>query len=180
MVELLAADFPAATAYVMDAQALTLTPATFDVVVSSFVIHLLDDPAAAVASAFRVLAPGGRFAMTAGGTMPTGLSARLDALFLEFTAYLPPGGSIGQPVDAPSLLAGAGFTEVREEFASVAIPFPDNEMLWRWVMSHGYRAFVEDLPAKRCEEFRERVLDLPSDDRILRRTTGVWSGRKPA
>jgi 2-polyprenyl-3-methyl-5-hydroxy-6-metoxy-1,4-benzoquinol methylase len=28
--------------------------------------------------------------------------------------------------------------------------------------------------------FRARVLELPADERILRRTTGVWSGRKPA
>jgi SAM-dependent methyltransferase len=90
MAELLAADFPAVTAYVMDAQALALAPATFDLVVSSFVIHVLDDPAAGVAEAFRVLAPGGRFALTAGGRVaPGSLGERLDALFREFSAYLP-------------------------------------------------------------------------------------------
>jgi ubiquinone/menaquinone biosynthesis C-methylase UbiE len=179
MVERLRADFPAATAYVMDAQALALAPAGFDVVVSSFVIHVLDDPAAGVAEAFRVLAPGGRFVMTSGGKMPAGLSARLDALFLEFSAYLPSGGGMGRPLDAAEMLAGAGFAGLREEFASVAIPFADNEMLWRWALSHGYRAFIEDLPGARREEFRERVLALPSDDRVLRRTTGLWSGIKP-
>lgn len=123
-------------------------------------------------------APGGRFAMTAGGKMPEGLSARLDALFAEFAAYLPPGGSMGRPVDAAVLLAGAGFVDVREEFASVAIPFADHETLWRWALSHGYRAFIEDLPEARRAEFRERVLAPPGDERILRRTTGVSSGRK--
>lgn len=179
MVKRVGADFPGAAAYVMDAQALALAPGTFDVVVSSFVIHVLDDPAAGVAEAFRVLAPGGRFVMTAGGKLPAGLSARLDALFLEFSAYLPPGGSMGQPLDPAPMLAGAGFAALREEFASVAVPFGDNEMLWRWALSHGYRAFIDDLPEGRRAEFRERVLALPADDRVLRRTTGLWSGVKP-
>ena len=61
----------------------------------------------------------------------------------------------------------------------MAIEFADNATLWRWAMSHGYRAFIEDLPADRRDEFHQRVLELPGDDRILRRETGVWSGRKP-
>ncbi len=46
-------------------------------------------------------------------------------------------------------------------------------------MSHGYRAFVEDLPDDSRRDFRERVLAFPPDDRMLRRATGLWSGRKP-
>jgi hypothetical protein len=61
----------------------------------------------------------------------------------------------------------------------VAVPIADNETLWRWAMTHGYRAFIEDLPAEHRREFHRRVLDLPAADRTLRRVTGVWSGRKP-
>jgi len=64
MVSRLAAAFPAVEARVMDAQALGLATGSFDLVAASFVIHVLDDPAAGVAEAFRVLAPGGRFAFT--------------------------------------------------------------------------------------------------------------------
>jgi hypothetical protein len=60
----------------------------------------------------------------------------------------------------------------------VAVRFADNAVLWQWAMSHGYRAFIEDLPADRRDEFRVRMLELPLDDRVLRRATGVWSGRK--
>jgi len=70
--------------------------------------------------------------------------------------------------------------DLRHGSAEVAVAFPDNEVRWRWAMSHGHRAFIEDLPADRRREFRERVLALPEDDRVLRRTTGVWSGRKPS
>jgi hypothetical protein len=46
-------------------------------------------------------------------------------------------------------------------------------------MSHGYRAFVDDLPDEHRREFRARVLALPLGDGVLRRASGVWSGRKP-
>lgn len=194
MIERLAADYPAASTHVMDAQALRLPSDSFDLVASSFVIHVLDDPAAGVAEAHRVLAPGGRFAFTGGSAResnshrPRGnptiqapsLGGRLNALFEEFAAYLPPNGSMGQLVDAADLLEEAGFVDLQKDHAGVAITFPDNAMLWRWALSHGYRAFIEDLPHDRRREFRRRVMELPADDRVLRRTTGIWSGRKPA
>jgi ubiquinone/menaquinone biosynthesis C-methylase UbiE len=189
MVSHLAASYPAATAHVMDAEALSFPAGSFDLVTAAFVIHVLDDPAAGVAEAFSVLTPGGRFAFTgasARGGNAGAVSAQpplgglLDALFMEFTPHLPPGGSMGRPVDAAGLLTDAGFTDIREQRASVTIRFEDNEILWRWAMSHGYRAFIEDLPSDHRREFRQRVLDLSGHDGILLRTTGVWSGRKPA
>lgn len=188
MVERLRVEHPAAAAYVMDAESLAFADGSFDLVASAFVIHVLDDPAAAIAEAYRVLAPGGRFAFTGGSARTSGnaapapvssLGTRLNALFGEFAAYLPPGGSMGVPVDAADLLEEAGFANLREDRAEVAVTFADHAMLWRWAMTHGYRAFVEDLPDDRRHEFHQRVLDLPADDRTLRRTTGVWSGRKP-
>ncbi|WP_144126942.1 class I SAM-dependent methyltransferase [Catellatospora sichuanensis] len=193
MVEHLAADFPAARAYVMDVQALDLPSDSFDLAVSSFVIHVLDDPAAGVAEAYRVLAPGGRFVFTGGsartsnydrGVQPDPdafpLGRRLDALFQEFAVHLPPNGGMGRPVDAAVLLEEAGFVDLREDQAEVRIEFRDNATLWRWAMSHGYRAFIEDLPEEHHREFHRRVLELPAGDRVLRRVTGIWSGRKPA
>jgi ubiquinone/menaquinone biosynthesis C-methylase UbiE len=188
MVQHLAAAYPDAEVYIMDAQALTLADNSFDVVASSFVIHVLDDPAAGVAEAYRVLKPGGRFAFTGGSARSKGgpaapaadeLGVRLNELFGEFAAYLPPNGSMGTPVDAADLLDEAGFVDLREDFAEVAIPFPDTEALWRWSMTHGYRAFIEDLPDGRRAAFHDRVLALRAKDLILRRVSGVWSGRKP-
>lgn len=87
---------------------------------------------------------------------------------------------MGHLIDAAGLLEDAGFVDLRERHAAVAIPFADNATLWRWAMSHGYRAFVEDPPDDRRREFHQRVMELPLDDRILRRETGIWFGRKPA
>jgi ubiquinone/menaquinone biosynthesis C-methylase UbiE len=198
MVGRLAAAYPAVAAHVMDAQALAFPDGSFDLAASAFVVHLLDSPAAGVAEAYRVLAPGGRFAFTGNSAQSTGgaqgnadssvertpderpsLGGLLDALFMEFTPFLPPGGSMGRPVDAADLLTEAGFVDLREQRAEVAVRFDDNAQLWRWAMSHGYRAFVEDLPQERRGEFHRRVLGLSGHDGVLRRATGVWSGRKP-
>ncbi|GAA1393571.1 hypothetical protein ACFQZ4_37995 [Catellatospora coxensis] len=141
-----------------------------------------------MAEAYRVLKPGGRFAFTGGSARSKGgpsvsaadeLGVRLNELFGEFAAFLPPNGSMGTPVDAADLLAAAGFVDLREDFAEVAIAFPDTETLWRWSLTHGYRAFIEDLPDDRRAEFHERVLALRAKDLVLRRVSGVWSGRKP-
>lgn len=185
MVDRLAASHPTVDARVMDAQALAFPDGTFDLVAAAFVIHVLEDPAAGVAQAYRVLTPGGRFAFTGGGAggggvEPTSLGSRLDALFAEFAAYLPPSGGMGRSLDPAQVLAAAGFVDIRQERVSVAVPVPDNATLWRWAMSHGYRAFIEDLPEQRRRQFQDRMLALPDGDRTLRRESGLWSGRKPA
>ena len=159
MLRRLSASYPAAATHVMDAEALTFPEGSFDLVASAFVIHLLDHPAAGVAEAYRVLAPGGRFAFTGGSARSRlghpstpaeqpSLGGLLDALFMEFTPFLPPGASMGRPVDAADLLTEAGFVDLREHRAEVAIAFEDNAVLWRWAMSHGYRG-VHRIPPRR-------------------------------
>ncbi|MCW6004148.1 methyltransferase domain-containing protein [Micromonospora sp. CPCC 205371] len=188
MLKRLATDHPAATTCVMDVESLAFQSGSFDLVASSFVIHILDDPVAGIAEAYRVLAPGGRFALTGGSArtsnsgppaQPASLGSRFNALFAEFAAYLPSGGSMGTPIDCADLLEAAGFVELRQDVVEVATPFADQAMLWRWAMSHGYRAFIEDLPDEHRHVFHQRVLELPDDDLVLRRVSGVWSGRKP-
>jgi ubiquinone/menaquinone biosynthesis C-methylase UbiE len=186
MIERLTARYPAAAAIVLDAQNLSFQPGSFDLVAAAFVIHVLDDPPAAVAEAYRVLAPGGRFALTGSSKRdsraPTGrpsLGSRLIELFTEYADYLPAGGGMGQPVDAADLLEHAGFVDLQQHRVELTVRIPDNATLWTWMLSHGYRAFINDLPAKRRMEFRDRVLALPDGDRNLQRATGLWSGRRP-
>lgn len=184
--------YPAARVCLMDAQALAFPSAGFDLVVAAFVIHVLDNPGAGVAEAYRVLAPGGRFALTGNSSRTQGerpddpalvdtrsLGTRLDELFAEFTAYVQPGGSMGHPIDPADLLTEAGFVDLHEDRVVVTVHFADSQELWRWAMSHGYRAFIEGLPEERRCEFRARMLSLASGEPVLCRGTGVWSGRKP-
>lgn len=188
MIRRLALDHPGAVAQVMNAEELGLPPGEFDLVMASFVIHLLDQPAAGMAEAFRVLKPGGRFVLTGGSARhhddtpaiwSSPLTDRLDMLFLEFTPHLPSTARIGHPIDAAELLEAAGFVDLREDHATVEITVPHAEALWRWSMSLGYRAFVEALPEARRAEFRRRLLDMPVSNGLLRRRTCLWSGWRP-
>jgi SAM-dependent methyltransferase len=165
-------------ACVMDAHALGFRDGSFHVVASAFVLHLLDEPTRAAREAYRVLVPGGRFVLPGGGAPVSRLSTGLDELFVEFAGLRPAGSEFGRPLSAEDLLRATGFTDIQDRPATVTVNVPDNETLWRWMMSHGYRAFVEALPSPHRERFRQRVLQLPPYDRALSRRTSVWSGRK--
>jgi len=76
MVSRLTADHPELDAHVMDAAHLEFDDDTFDVVTAGFVMHLLEDPAAALREAKRVLKPGGLIAFTTLGRVPDGFEVR--------------------------------------------------------------------------------------------------------
>jgi ubiquinone/menaquinone biosynthesis C-methylase UbiE len=170
-------------AQVMDAADLRFADATFDVVTAGLVVHLLDDPAAALREVRRVLKPGGLFAFTVPGRVPDGFefADRANELFAEFAVHLPPGGGMGRPFDELEGLARAGFADVTETDLRVDLPVSDAETVWRWFHTHGSRKFLDDLPAGRRDEFRTRLLaDLNGRDRVaLRRYAWMYTGRTP-
>lgn len=178
MVARLKAQYPAVRAAVMDAEALGLADESFDVVAAAFVLHLLPDPARAAREAHRVLIRGGTFALPADNRPVSRLSTHLDALFAEFAVFRPAGSEFGRPLSAPDILASAGFHSIQQHTATVAVEVPGSQTLWRWLMSHGYRAFVEALPDQRQYEFQQRVLDMPLHDQALGRMTSVYAGRR--
>lgn len=181
MVGRLEADHPELDARVMDAAQLDFDDDTFDVVTAGFVLHLLDDPAAAVREAKRVLKPGGLLAFTTLGRMPDGFEPAdgSTALFAEFAKYLPPSGSMGAPFDQIESMAAAGFTKIEETDVRVELPVPDAETFWQWFQTHGTRKFFDDLDEVRRQEFHDRLIaDLELRDRIvLRRYAWLYRGR---
>jgi SAM-dependent methyltransferase len=176
-------------AVVMDAHRLGFADASFDVVVSSFAVHLLDQPLMALREIARVLRPGGLVAFTTPGHPPgTETDANCDwpgdplpGLFAEFSHLLAPGGGIGQALDAPRVLEEAGFHGVEVRTVQVDLPVPDGETYWQWCLTHGSLAFLEDLPAHRREEFRRRLIQAADAMPVLRlrRAAAVWIGCKP-
>lgn len=180
MIARIAAEHPGATAMVMDIHRLDFPSGAFDVVTAGFVMHLVDDPAAVAREAQRVLAPAGRFVFTVPGP-PADPAAPLDTvnqLFSEFTQYLPAGGSMGATFDAIRLLADAGFADMTQTHLQVEFTVPDAETLWRWLHSHGTRAFLDDLPPARRADFHRRLIEAldTQGEFILARTALVYTG----
>jgi ubiquinone/menaquinone biosynthesis C-methylase UbiE len=190
MVERLSADYPAVDARVMDAHHLDFPDGVFDIVVSSFVIHIIDSPARALREVQRVLAPGGLFAFTRPGGPPelqplvgTSTEDPLSKVFADFERYLPPGlGRMGKPLDESALLTESGFTDVEVTAIGVDLPVPDGETYWQWSLNHGSLMFFRNLPEDRREEAHRRVVT--ETDALgafrLRRWASLWMGRKPS
>jgi ubiquinone/menaquinone biosynthesis C-methylase UbiE len=160
MVALLGADLEAAgvenaTVRLGDAQALDMEEATFDVVLSQMVLHLLPDPAAAAAEAFRVLVPGGRCVMNAPSDSPGWeFLPRVDG------TYLPRAGqpmAVPHDFDLPSTLAAAGFEVAQNDHVQVEFHFADEQDWWEWGWSNGIRALYESLPPDDLEALKREA-----------------------
>jgi O-methyltransferase/aklanonic acid methyltransferase len=169
-----------ATAYVMDAHELRFPDRTFDAVIAAFVMHVLDDPAAAVREVHRILASGGwfAFAVPGGPADPTEPPDVTVGLFEEFSAYLRPGGSMGRPLDAHQLLIDGGFSGLTTTPIELRLHVADGQTVWRWLNTHGTKAFVDDLPEERRREFHDELVKRVGPDGVeIRRTAWLHTGR---
>jgi trans-aconitate methyltransferase len=183
MVARLAADYPEAHVLQMDANHLAFPDTSFDVV-AAFVVHLVDNAALVAAEVLRVLAPGGLVAIAIPGGEPQTELAEPDpvpGLYGEFAQYLPPDGSMGMELDVADLLTRAGFVDVTTTSIEVCLEVPDAQTYWEWTLTHGSRAFVDDLPADRRAEFHDQMLaQLRSQELItLQRAAALCMARRP-
>lgn len=148
----------------MDAEALDVESATFDAVVSSFVLHLVPEPARAAAEMGRALRPGGRCAIAT----PTGFLTGWDFLGRIFRKYA---RRAGRPMvmpfrpsfDSGAVLADAGFEVNRTTVEPVEVVFPGEREWWRWAWSHGMRGLLEVLAPADLEGFRREMFDELAD-----------------
>ena len=123
------------------ADALPFPDASFNVATAGFVLHIVLDPAAALAEIKRVLRPGGRLFLTIVGEWPPGLP-RLDSadeVFEEFSRYVPKDGGMGTDLTPGPALAAAGFSDITGGHLHVDLPLQSPESLWRWYLTHGSR-----------------------------------------
>jgi ubiquinone/menaquinone biosynthesis C-methylase UbiE len=137
---------------VMDASSPALPPAGYDLVVSSLVVFFLPDPPAALTAWRRLIAPGGRLAMsTFGGRDPV-----WDAVDATFRPYLPAGmldartsgeaGPFSSDAGVEELVAAAGYTDVRTECFDLEVTFADVDEWHTFSRSHGQRAMWDAIP----------------------------------
>ena len=155
----------------MDAEALEVPPGSFDVAVSSFVLHLLPHPEAAAAGLVRALRPGGRVA----ASVPTGAGPHWDFLMQLFQAFKPRAiRPIPMPIrpdfDLAALLGSAGLDVMGSLEEELDFVFADERAWWDWSWSAGMRAFFEslsplDLEALRAEAF-EKVTGLRTSEGV--------------
>lgn len=191
MVGRLAAQYPQVhEARVLDVHRLDFPDDSFDLVCAGFVVHLLDDPAAAAQEIRRVLAPGGVFSVP-GDVENAPEWEFYGALFRAFQPLIPDGqGRLSRPLDAERLLTAegftgltaAGFTGISETAIEQRLPVPDADTFWDWGLSHGSRAHFGALPADARTEFQARVrAELSGMDPIVYAAGAIlWHGTSPA
>lgn len=140
----------------MDAGALELEPESYDVVLASFLLHLVPDPPATAAEIYGVLRPGGR----CGASVPV-RGGQLGAVLLPVLARFAPRATRPPPMpfrpdfDLVATLASAGFVETRSVSEEIEFLFPDERSWWRWAWSHGMRAFFELLSPPDLAEIQQ-------------------------
>lgn len=145
----------------MDGQALEVEAGSFDVVLASFVLHLLPEPHRGAASAAAALRVGGRCV----AAVPAGAGAEWDFMGRIFGDYA---GRVSHPVrvpfrphfDLPATLTAAGLEVTRTRTERVDFVFADEQAWWDWAWTHGVRAMFEvlapaDLAGLRTEFFAE-------------------------
>jgi len=148
-----------------DAAAPSFAPASFDLVSSSLVLFLLDDPVAALRRWSELLVPGGRVGVTTFGEEDPRWR-ELDAVFLPHlppTAEDPEASGAADPFDSDAgveaLLADAGFVGVRTVRQAVDATFDDVEHLLRFSWSHGQRATWEAVPPGERHVVRAEIVE---------------------
>lgn len=163
--------------------------ATFDAVVSSFMVQLVTDRGLAFREVRRVLRPGGAFAYVAWLTddRPFAPDRVVDEAFVELgiDAGDRSGGppDIASPRAAARELRDAGFDDVRATSEVLEHPFTPESYL-RFVAEFDEVDLFEDLATTRRERLERRLLErlgaLPADALVLRTNVVVAIARRPA
>lgn len=173
-----------------DAQAPDLPAAAFDLVASSVVLFFLPDPGAAVRSWRRLLAPGGRLAVSTFGPQDDVWRA-IDGLF---DPYLPADlldarasgrrGPFGSDEGMAELVAQAGFDDVRTVTVELSVHFADADHWHTFSLSTGQRAMWQLVPEPERAQLRHRAEELlataaaPGGGHVLRQQVRYTVGTR--
>ncbi|GIF22691.1 ubiquinone/menaquinone biosynthesis C-methylase UbiE [Actinoplanes tereljensis] len=131
---------------VLDASSPSLPAAAYDLVISSLVVFFLPDPLAALVAWRRLLAPGGRLAISTFA----GRDQVWETVDATFRPYLPAGlldarttgaaGPFSSDTGVEELIVAAGYTGVRTTHFDIEVTFTDVDQWYTFSRSHGQRA----------------------------------------
>ncbi|MHA6760837.1 class I SAM-dependent methyltransferase [Streptacidiphilus sp. PAMC 29251] len=159
---------------------------SFEAVLAGLMLFITPDPAAALASAHRVLVPGGRFGMTSFAPEDQGWQRPLIAALTaggreadagEWSRNKGSNGLLDTPERIAELLRQAGFTEVETVEEEQVTTYAEPEQWWTSLWSSGRRAaLLEHIPEDRREAAREAAfaeLAALAVDGVLTRRTAI-------
>lgn len=175
------------TVAVGDAEAPGFSDASFDAVLSGFVLRLLPNPQVALQAYARLLRPGGRLGAT---IFDSGFAGRWG----EVAEVLRPFMTIGSPPltdefetteTFSAMLGAAGFEDVVVADDPFDIDLPDPAQWWEYLWYSGYRGMMNRIPPKDRDRARAAALKAAKtlrepDGRVImqvtvRRATGRHS-----
>jgi SAM-dependent methyltransferase len=171
-----------------------LADGTFDAVVIRHGLMFVEDHAAAVAEAARVLKPGGRYAAMTWGPRAENpwLGLTLDAVGDEFgTTFPPPGAPSPFALDDSDalgeILEAGGLAEVKVESVSAPLSVESVETWWNVVLQlagplaiayQGMEPEVRESIRKRALEYGEAAAESTPEGITLDATVLIASGRR--
>ena len=139
-----------------DAQALPVDAGSFDIVLCSFVLHLLPEPDRAAAGIVRALRAGGRCVAAS----PTGLGDDWDFMTMIVGAHAQRAGHpmvvpFRPQFDVAEVLVAAGLDVTETVSERAEFSFSDEQAWWDWAWTQGMRGVLEVLSAADLEALRQ-------------------------
>jgi ubiquinone/menaquinone biosynthesis C-methylase UbiE len=146
------------TVAVMDAENISVRSASADVVICGFSMHFLPNPLRAIEGFARILADGGKVAISEWAPMDQSWAWE-DELIGELPVKGVSSGSFDTAEALEDILSAAGLRDIQIAEESLAIDLADEEEWWRWKWSYSFRHVLEELDASARDRFKAKAFE---------------------